>query len=470
MIFTSMAAIAFAAVTGLQSAQPAVQPVQEPNFAYEVATVEFQDFKTFVQKYENFFCRTNWRPGKPIGRQKGKKNYIPEQDMVFLQMYPFMEEMRHNRFAPTNMYYYHVYSLDEDGERVVNPTEDDIPEYELFKFVDGRNHEMTFISTDDERIEELDFDDDVVFVNYKVEGDSNHDPMVFWSRLIDASLDDLWYAKYNGTWALNDVSTETNGGPDSGGNHVMDDDNNDWWWAYYWYLEGQRIQHLMVINEGDHSTTFENMNGMSHTMDDGNNDWWWAYYWYLEARRIQELIIDSGLDQSVTTTTLDDMDQMAVAMDDEHNDWWPYYWYEEYKRLTELAIDLQIDVSATTVNNNNGMSHTMDDGNNDWWWAYYWYEEAHRFLDCMNSVGGIGNAAHTMANVAYEKVSATALSGSYMEYSLSANEFNPGIMNAYKATVMNDLLDVQNATVLPGGWLDGFIPISGPAMVKWHHF
>ena len=252
MIFTTTAAICFAALTGMQSIQqPSMMNHQgfdvRPNYACEIASVEFTDVQENLMRYENLKA-SNQFPTKPRG---GKKASVTQAEAEANSMYIKMMDFVYYKagFDAKYMAFNSVYPTDFYGERTTGAMSEGIPEYNEFKFADDEGNRVTFIFTDRAGRGAFESSDNV-FVNYLV----SKNPSVIaevWNRISGMYLEDMSYNKYFGIadnvatfvtgWQstadcvleaalgceINDIGLETTFGPGSGGYST-----NCWDWLY----------------------------------------------------------------------------------------------------------------------------------------------------------------------------------------------------------------------------------------------
>ncbi len=206
MMITSFAAAVVAAVTGVAVIRTPGGNTQQidvdAKYACEMAVAKLDENVNFFDSMKEVAKSSIFGGKKPT--KYGQPQYTRrEMEAVGELASAFDHVLGRLEFEPVEIRAYTTYNLDDNAG--ADPTDISVPEYALYTFVDDRGHEISFVDSSDERVLTLEFDATVYHVDTGLsQGPSNHCTGLFLDHLIEIGLDDLWWGRYYGRWAVLD--------------------------------------------------------------------------------------------------------------------------------------------------------------------------------------------------------------------------------------------------------------------------
>lgn len=250
MIFTTTAAIAFAALTGMQSVTPRVHPTVDvsPNYACEVSTFEFTSEIENLVMYEELKAAGQFPTKARAGKKGGVAPFVAAANTMYVKMLDYMYSDA--EFEAKYMAYSTYYATNSYGEQIAGPQGSYVPEYDEFKFADDQGNRITFIYTDADHRYDFEQSENVFVLLNPGKGDPRVNALLK-ERFSSMLLKDVSYNKFFGVieetanfteglqsttdcileaalgCEINDIGLETTFGPGSGGYST-----NCWDWLY----------------------------------------------------------------------------------------------------------------------------------------------------------------------------------------------------------------------------------------------
>ena len=200
MIFTTVAAAILAAVTGMTTVRAPGGDEQQvsvqPNYVTEVTVARLVNGEDlFATNMDAGFGKKG--PKLDLGR------YTKAERSAFEKIASYMGEMlRDNRFVPTDVTIYRMYSLEEQAIRPY-AFNTNIPEFTQYIFRDEFERSISFVDTKDNRLDEYELNDMVYHIDTNLsQGPSVNITGLFLDHLIGIGLDDLYWGRYYGMWSV----------------------------------------------------------------------------------------------------------------------------------------------------------------------------------------------------------------------------------------------------------------------------